>query len=91
MIRLRNVTGALAALLILSCPAWAQRGPATRPSRQRAPEPVLGQPAPDFLLHRLETAKDKDGNEQPRVSDQTVRLSSFKGKKPVCLIFSSYT
>jgi len=52
---------------------------------------VLGQPASDFQLHRLETVKDKDGNERSQVSDRNVRLSSFKGKKPVCLVFSSYT
>ncbi len=38
----------------------------------------LGSPAPDFKLEK----KDKDGQ---------VRLSSFRGAKPVVLVFGSYT
>lgn len=91
MARYRNLVAAMIALLIPYCPAWAQGRAATRPARPRAAEPVLGQPASDFQLHRMETVKDKDGSERSQVSDRNVRLSSFKGKKPVCLVFSSYT
>ena len=38
----------------------------------------MGDPAPDFELTRL------DGK-------GTVKLSSFKGKRPVALVFGSYT
>ena len=40
--------------------------------------PHVGDSPPDFNLKRLG-------------SDQRVRLSSFKGKRPVALIFGSYT
>ena len=40
--------------------------------------PAVGDEAPDFELPRL----DGDGN---------VRLSAFRGRKPVALIFGSYT
>ena len=40
--------------------------------------PAVGQEAPDFELPRLG-------------SDGSVRLSSFRGVKPVALIFGSYT
>jgi len=53
------------------------RGPLDRP-RQGSLE--LGDPAPDFELSRL------GGKE-----NETVKLSSFKGKQPVVLIFGSYT
>ena len=59
----------------------------------------LGSEAPDFELSRLIVTKTDDGHWHGRVGvkdekvgkDETVRLSSFRGKKPVCLIFSSYT
>jgi hypothetical protein len=55
-----------------------------RPFRQRpsAGTITVGQQAPDFDLVRFESA----GTGRERV-----RLSSFRGKKPVVLIFSSYT
>lgn len=40
--------------------------------------PVVGQPAPDFELPTL-------------AGDRTVRLSSFRGERPVVLILGSYT
>jgi hypothetical protein len=39
---------------------------------------MVGDMAPDFELKRLH-------------SSETVKLSSFRGKKPVALIFGSYT
>lgn len=47
-----------------------------RPERGQAPK--AGEMAPDFAL------KSKDGK-------STVKLSSFRGQKPVALIFGSYT
>ncbi len=40
--------------------------------------PAIGAEAPDFTLPRLD-------------STEQVRLSSFRGSKPVALIFGSYT
>jgi len=71
---------------------------AERPDGQRQPmrkpggvflEP--GQEAPDLTLPRLAVETDKDGNPAGKVSDQKVTVSSFRGKKPVVVIFSSYT
>lgn len=44
----------------------------------RTSPPQVGQPAPDFNLKQL--GKDK-----------FIKLSSFRDKKPVVLIFGSYT
>ena len=50
-----------------------------------------GQAAPDFELPRLVVQKDKAGNTVGNLSQDRVKLSSFAGAKPVCLIFTSYT
>jgi hypothetical protein len=52
---------------------------------------VVGRQAPDFELPRLTLTTDADGNPIGKISDEKVKLSSFRGKKPVCLIMSSYT
>jgi hypothetical protein len=70
------------ALASLSSGAWAQEKPAAR-SRQAGDlreQGTLkaGDKAPDFSLKTL------DGK-------QTVKLSGFQGKKPVALVFGSYT
>lgn len=49
------------------------------------------QMAPDFELPRLLLGKDSKGKRIGKISSEKVKLSSFRGKKPVCLIFSSYT
>jgi len=80
---------AIAALLLsLTTAALAQprRGDRQRPNRggqsreaMRAPDKLkVGAPAPDFKL------KTVDGKRE-------VQLSSFKGKRPVVLVFGSYT
>lgn len=60
-----------------------------RGERQRAVAPSEGDLAPDFALELL--IPKKKG--KTRESDETekIRLSSFKGKKPVALVFGSYT
>jgi hypothetical protein len=50
----------------------------TREQNQETGGPSVGQMAPDFTLRTL------DG-------DRTVKLSDFRGKKPVVLVFGSYT
>jgi hypothetical protein len=52
----------------------------------------VGEYAPDFNLPRLTITNDPNGKPIGviRTAD-TFRLSSFRGKRPVCLIMSSYT
>ncbi|MHC4524354.1 MAG: hypothetical protein ACYSU8_02280 [Planctomycetota bacterium] len=73
----------------------AEAEPATPPQTQPETEPILtaqvGLPAPDFDLPRLTFETQPDGSMLGKLSNETVKLSSFKGKKPVFLIFSSYT
>jgi len=52
----------------------------------------VGEFAPDFELPRLTITNDPNGKPIGVISEtDTVRLSSFRGKRPVCLIMSSYT
>ncbi len=65
-------------------------------SQGRRPSPgasaiKVGKPAPDFELPRLIITRDADGNPIGKISEEKIKLSSFYGKKPVCLIMSSYT
>ena len=56
------------------------------------PKVKVGEFAPDFELPRLTLKTDASGKNIGVISEnETVRLSSFRGKKPVCLIMSSYT
>ncbi len=56
------------------------------------PKINLGEFPPDFELPRLVIETDATGKSQGVISDtDTVKLSSFRGKKPVCMIMSSYT
>ena len=64
-----------ALLLCLPGVALAQRGPDGAPA--------VGDPAPDFELHRLQA----DGTP----SKETVKLSEACTKRPVALVFGSYT
>ncbi|OHB67045.1 MAG: hypothetical protein A2Y76_00540 [Planctomycetes bacterium RBG_13_60_9] len=52
----------------------------------------VGADAPDFNLPRLTITNDPNGKPIGVIREMdTIRLSSFRGKKPVCLIMSSYT
>ena len=68
-------------------PVTAQR------SRAAAnPKVKVGELAPDFELPKLVLKTDASGKNIGVISEnETVRLSSFRGKKPVCMIMSSYT
>ncbi|KPK78148.1 MAG: hypothetical protein AMJ79_00525 [Phycisphaerae bacterium SM23_30] len=61
--------------------------------RARAPSKIMvGEIAPDFVLPTLTFDTDAAGKPIGIISDKNViRLSSFFGKKPVCMIMSSYT
>ena len=51
-----------------------------------------GEFPPDFELPKLNFRTDEAGQTVGVIKENdTVRLSSFRGKKPVCLIMSSYT
>lgn len=57
-----------------------------------SPPITVGKPAPDFELPRLTLTTDPNGKSVGVVSEaNAIRLSSFRGKRPVCLIMSSYT
>ena len=64
-----------------------------KPRKQAAEEPALkvGQLAPDFKLPPLDIQAGSDGESIGKIGSKLISLSSFQGKKPVCLIFSSYT
>jgi hypothetical protein len=47
---------------------------------------AVGDPAFDFALPSLDTRRGDD-----RLTGRTIRLGSFRGKKPVALVFGSYT
>jgi hypothetical protein len=56
------------------------------------PKVKVGEFPPDFELPRLTFKTDSEGKTVGVISDdETVKLSSFRGQKPVCLIMSSYT
>jgi acetyl esterase/lipase len=61
--------------------------------KEQATEPALkmGEIAPDFRLPPLVIQTGADGQSVGVIGSELVGLSSFRGKKPVCLIFSSYT
>ncbi len=74
------------------------RGRGDRTARPKVPE--VGEVAPDFDLPLAEqatapkgktAAKDKKAPKGKTTKEKTVKLSSFAGKKPVALIFGSYT
>ena len=65
---------------------------ADTPAKPTPPKPIaVGQAAPDFELATLTIEKEADGKAVGKVGDTKVQLSAFKGKKPVVLIFASYT
>ena len=47
--------------------------------------------APDFELPVLKFEKDKKGQLLGRITEERVKLSSFRGKRSVVLFLSSYT
>ena len=52
----------------------------------------IGEFPPDFELPRLTFRTDAAGKPIGIINEKdTIRLSSFRGKRPVCLIMSSYT
>jgi hypothetical protein len=68
------------------------KGRQRRIPRGYNPKITIGEFPPDFELPRLVIETDETGKSRGVISENdTVRLSSFRGKKPVCMIMSSYT
>ncbi len=90
---------AIASLCLAAIGAPAK--PTRRKKRSRPRDVMLkiGQEAPDFELYTLQQVLAMKGKPAAkattrpatRPADGKVRLSSFRGKKPVYLIFASYT
>jgi hypothetical protein len=84
-------------MVMLVQPAWtaARSGGQTRERPDRSADNPLVKPgeyAPDFDLPRLTFVTDAEGKSSGVISEKDrIRLSSFRGKRPVCLIMSSYT
>ncbi len=91
------VLGIAILTVLFSQPAWpaARRTGQTRERPNRnAGNPLVkpGEYAPDFDLPMLTFATDAEGKSIGVISEKDrIRLSSFRGKRPVCLIMSSYT
>jgi len=87
----------VALTVILSRPALtAERSGGQTRTRQTqgAGNPLIepGRFPPDFELPKLAFSTDAAGKTVGLISEKdTIRLSAFRGKKPVCLIMSSYT
>lgn len=71
---------------------WAAREGLAQMGGTGNPSVRVGAYAPDFNLPRLTITSDPNGSPLGVIREtDTVRLSSFRGKRPVCLIMSSYT
>jgi len=90
---LRNTVASLMIIFfLLALVAEFSGGQARQARSAENPLVKLGQLAPDFELPKLTLKTDETGRPIGVISEKdTVRLSSFRGKKPVCLIMSSYT
>jgi hypothetical protein len=88
-------TAALLFLVATAAGAMAADQPdddSGRPGRERQrPGLEVGTAAPDFELPLLKQTVNEQGEKVDQVTDEKVRLSSFRGKRVVCLFMSSYT
>ena len=86
-----------AAMVVIPVLASAEQDqPSQQHDRNRVRRPrqatlKVGQAAPDFELPMLSGARDRKGEQVWRLTETKVKLSSFRGKKLVCVFFSSYT
>ncbi len=80
------------AALITDIGQGRQQATQRRSDKGYNPKIKIGEFPPDFELPTLTLKTDETGKPFGVISEKdTVRLSSFRGKKPVCLIMSSYT
>jgi hypothetical protein len=82
-------------LLIMLCIVfWVMILPSSSSCQVNTRNPLIwqGEFPPDFALPRLTFKTDETGKTVGVISeDDTIQLSSFRSKKPVCMIMSSYT
>jgi len=87
--------GVLALVAALGVWVWATSDSAAQTRTggfRRASQVIVGKPAPDFELPSLTFTTNDEGKSIGLISEtETFKLSSFRGKRPVCLIMSSYT
>ena len=84
----------LAGVMVVMAVGWSlaqQREGRPRGGRWSRNLLKAGQPAPDFELPVLKFEKDKKGELVGKITDEKVKLSSFRGKRSVVVFFSSYT
>lgn len=81
----------IAMVLAMVAAAPAADGPAAPGRRKPRPPLEVGTPAPDFELPLLKEDWNEQGEKIGRITDRKIKLSSFRGKKVVCLFMSSYT
>jgi hypothetical protein len=96
-----TMTTTLAAVVCFALVSFAAEQQRSRrmPGRRGGADPIMvGSTAPDFTLLRLESyaVQEVKGTGAAKktarlAGPDTVTLSSFKGKQPVVLFFSSYT
>ncbi|MHC4207848.1 MAG: hypothetical protein ACYSTT_24605 [Planctomycetota bacterium] len=95
--RLATVFFVVAIVIISSRPAMTTEQSSDKTKTEQAksadkPFIEFGLLAPDFELPKLTLSTDAAGKSVGRISEKDkVKLSDFRGKKPVCLIMSSYT
>lgn len=84
---------AVSALMLAGAAAgqFRKRPGMRRGMRPAGPGRLVGKAAPDFNLPVLKEVVDDKGGKVNRITDEKVRLSAFRGKKLVCVFFSSYT
>ncbi len=94
----RRVAVGLAALMLLVSAAIAvdPGRPGGRPTRGRPPGQSargvqIGQQSTDFELPVLIERTDDKGEKVAVVTTDKIKLSSYRGKKVVCVFMSSYT
>ena len=90
----RTAIASVLAVAMCASSALAQFGGRRTPrraSRTRWPTLNTGQIAPDFELPVLKETTDEQGNAAYQITDEKIKLSSFRGKRAVCVFFSSYT
>jgi len=95
--RIVTIYCVIALAVIISQPAGTAEQSEDKTHKERVESAAkqfieLGRFPPDFELPKLTFSTDAAGKPVGLISEKdTIRLSSFRGKKPVCLIMSSYT
>ena len=92
LVRCKSVLWLVILGLILTLACHQACAQSVRTSRDANPKIVFGQFPPDFELPKLHFETGPQGKPVGVIDEaDTIQLSSFRGKKPVCLIMSSYT